>query len=82
MIKLSSNKFKADKKARVSTFLAALRSHLTALLTADQAEQDYIYKSELYLESANKLASELAQMEVKENGEDAKKSLRCAIKLF
>jgi hypothetical protein len=45
MIKLSSNKFKADKKARVTTFLAALRSHLAALLAADQAEHDYTYKS-------------------------------------
>lgn len=49
MVKLSSNKSKADKKARVTTFLAALRSHLSAMLNADQADHDYILKGELYI---------------------------------
>jgi hypothetical protein len=67
MIKLKSNKFKANKKERVATFLNACRNFLTSLENEDSVGEEYDLKVELYLDSVNKLADELSKTEAKEN---------------
>jgi len=57
MAKLKSNKFKADKKEKVTTYLNALRNHHDSIDNGDLVGELYEQKVELYLDSLNMLGN-------------------------
>lgn len=81
MVKLNSSKFNADKKERVVTFISVCKNIINSFENGDYVGEEYEQRVEEYLEAINKLAKELLTTN-QEGKDEAKRSLRFAIRLF